>query len=1447
MMTRQRHHLRNIVGVLVLGAGTISAAEPNFSAFDKTYLTDIRPLVARYCSECHGDKTAEAEINLVSFASFADVRKEVRTWQKVAEMLDSGQMPPLESKPQPTDQERLKLRDWVKRYLKEEAKRFAGDPGPVILRRLSNAEYTYALRDLTGVESLQPAHEFPVDGAAGEGFTNAGHALVMSPSLLTKYLDAGKDVAEHAVLLPDGIRWSSKTTRRDRTEELLTEIREFYRGFTDAAGGSKVNLQGIVFDTNIGGRLPLEKYFAATLVERDALQRGTKTIEVVARERGLSAKYLGGLWTMLNVARPPDSESQATNKTSLLLDGLRARWRTAKPEDAPALAVDVAKWQQALWRFTSVGHIGKVGGPKGWMEPINPIAARQELRLKMPAAPEGQEVVLYLSAGDAGDGNEQDFAVWERPRLIAPGRPDLLLRDVRPVTRELATRRERLFASAAKCLAAVAEVSAAQDAVDVKQLAQKHGVDADSLAAWLDYLGIGAGGPAKIGTPITQKIEKSAAYEFVKGWGGSDALSVVANSSDQHVRIPGNMAPHGIAVHPAPTLAVAVGWRSPVAATLRIEGQVQHAHPECGNGVVWSLELRRGNSRQRLATGTAQGPNKIKIGPLEKIAVRPGDLVSLVIGPRDGNHSCDLTAIDFTLHDGTREWNLSRDISPDILAGNPHQDSQGNADVWHFYSEPANGSTGHVIAAGSLLARWQSAANAEEKQRLADELQRLLQGGVAALPKDSADVALYRQLTSLSGPLFARSLTLRVGPAGNDNQSPEPQKSDKKTPDSESQATGLDPALFGKHPNGSAIEPASLCVRAPAVIEVRLPADLVAGTEFVTVGTLHAETGKEGSVQLQLLTTRPPTAAGLQPTAVTETNANGPWTSNNRGVSHSTPIMVTDGSAARRRIEATFEDFRRWFPAALCYTKIVPVDEVVTLTLFYREDDQLSRLMLNDAEAARLDRLWDEMHFISHDALTLVDALEQLIQFATQDADPKVFEPLREPFNERAAAFRKRLVDVEPKHVEAVLEFAARAYRRPLHDSEAKNLRGLYRSLRDQELAHDETVRLLLARVLVSPEFLYRPERSPVAPRPDASVAARTVSDNELATRLSFFLWSSVPDAELREVAATNKLHEPQTLVAQTRRMSHDARTRRLATEFACQWLHIYDFDTNDEKSEATFPTFAGLRGAMYEESIRFFTDLFQRDGSVLELLDADHTFVNDELAKHYGIPWESSRQTPSAVDGTRSVPATNEWRRVDGVKQFGRGGILGMASTLSKQSGASRTSPILRGNWVSEVLLHEKLPKPPKGVPQLPDVVPAGLTERQLIEKHSSVAACAKCHARIDPFGFSLENFDGIGRLRASAQPVIDTRTKLLDGTEINGLEGLRSYLLTVRRDDFVRQFCRKLLGYALGRSMELSDEPLLDEMQLKLKENGYQVSIAIEAIVQSPQFTKIRTSHEE
>ena len=369
---------------------------------------------------------------------------------------------------------------------------------------------------------------------------------------------------------------------------------------------------------------------------------------------------------------------------------------------------------------------------------------------------------------------------------------------------------------------------------------------------------------------------------------------------------------------------------------------------------------------------------------------------------------------------------------------------------------------------------------------------------------------------------------------------------------------------------------------------------------------------------------------------------------------------------------------------------------------------------------AQLDRLWDELHFVSQDALTLVDAFAQLMEYATQDADPKVFEPLRKPINDRAAAFRQRLIDTEPKHLDALLDFAG-AGLPPSADRTRKRTTCARStaSCAKQEIPHDEAFRLTLARVLVAPAFLYRVEK------PGPGAGQGPVSDWELASRLSYFLWSSQPDDELRAGrrgrSAARPGHAGRADAADAARRQ-DA---RLATEFACQWLHIHDFDHLDEKSERHFPTFAGLRGAMYEESIQFFTDLFQNDGSVLDILDADYTFLNEPLAKHYGIPGVE----PGPASGGASTAS----------RQYGRGGILGLATTLAKQSGASRTSPILRGNWVSEVLLGERLPRPPKDVPRLPEDEAAteGLTVRQLVEKHSSDAKCAVCHRRIDPFGF--------------------------------------------------------------------------------------------------------------
>ena len=1385
-MPSSSRHLRLALAALLLAPASLFAAPPaaevaqRFEKLQAEFQTQIQPLAKRYCLTCHSTAQQEGELDLERFAKVQDFRPATGVWLKVAENLDNGEMPPKDAR-QPSAQERRQLRDFVQRFLDAEALASAGDPGPVVLRRLSNAEYTYTIRDLTGVP-LSPAKEFPVDSAAGEGFTNTGNALVMSPALLTKYFDAAKGIANHAVLLPDGFRWSDSTTSSDWTNELLTRIREFYGRYSASQGGSQVNLQGIVFNTNDGGRLPVEQYLAATLNERESLETGRKTIATVAKEQKLNAKYLGLLWQALHDPQP-----------TLLLQRVQQRWKNVQPNEAQALAAEISQWQNALVKFRSVGHM------KSWMQAVDPLVPQQELKFKIPAPEAQADVELTLMSNDLGTGTGPQLVEWSEPRLVAPGRPDLPLKAVRGFVAEMSARRTRLLASTAAALTAAAEAGAIKGEVDRAELAKKYQVDVESLNAWFDYLGIGGSSELKLAL-LTNR--QGTSYEFVKGWATGDLPNIAANSSGNAVRIPGNMKPHGVVVHPTPLLASCVGWRSPMEGVVTVAGGVTHAHPECGNGVTWSLELRRGATRQKLASGIAHGGKPVPFGPIEKLAVRPGDLISLLIGPRDGNHSCDLTDLELEITPVSEKqsvWSLTADVSPDIQAGNPHADRQGNAEVWHFYSEPvAPGAQGPVIPAGSLLAKWQGAADASERNRLAAEVQKLLTGDAPTDPQQP-DAALRRQLVSLGGPLLAaawKSAAVSQGP---------------ENPGFDS-SYGLPASSFGPAGNRPPVGPNSLVTPAGSARSVRLPADLAEGAELVTVARVLPAANGSGAAQFAI-------AAGQQkPSAAMRVEA---------------PIVFA-GEATQKKFAEAFERFRELFPAALCYTKIVPVDEVVTLTLFHREDEPLQRLMLDEKGQAELDRLWNELHFVSHDALTLVDAFAQLMEYATQDSDPGLFEPYRKPIHDRAAAFRQELIDAEPKQLDALIAFAGQAYRRPLKSGEEQELRALYQRLREQELPHDEAFRFTLARLFVAPAFLYRLEKAPVG------TAAGDVSSDELASRLSYFLWSSQPDAALRESAQAGRLQSADELRAQARRMLQDPRVRRLATEFACQWLHIYDFDTLDEKSERHFPEFAELRGDMYEEAIQFFTDLFQRDGSVWEVFEADHTFANARLARFYGL---SDADLKTAFP--EGDPNAAGFRRLSGVKALGRGGVLGWPATLAKQSGASRTSPILRGNWVSEVLLGERLPRPPKDVPRLPeDEAQEEKTVRQLVEQHSSDPRCSGCHVRIDPLGFALEGFDPIGRKRDKdlAGRPIDAVSTLGDGTRFDGLAGLRQYLVKDRRSAVQRQFCKKLLGYSLGRGVQLSDEPLLAEMQAALDQHEGRFSAAVEVIVSSPQFRQIR-----
>jgi hypothetical protein len=326
-----------------LACGVALSAPPDEAQFAGT----IRPLLDEFCLKCHSTEEQKGDLDLERFDSLAAVRQDPAVWELVEEQLDLGEMPP-SKKPQPSPAQKEELHRWVRDTLGVMARAHAGDPGPVVLRRLSNAEYTWSLRDLTGVPTLDPAREFPVDGAAGEGFTNVGAALVMSPALVTKYLDAAKEVAAHLVLLPDGIAFSASTTPRDWAEERLAAIRAIYSRHTVPGEGMSVNLQGLQFKIDDTGALPLERYLEATLAGRDAIRSGGKSIPQIAGERGLSAKYLATLWQALTDETP-----------SFPLDALREQWRTASPGGAPALASAIRQWQRPLWRFHPVGHIGK--------------------------------------------------------------------------------------------------------------------------------------------------------------------------------------------------------------------------------------------------------------------------------------------------------------------------------------------------------------------------------------------------------------------------------------------------------------------------------------------------------------------------------------------------------------------------------------------------------------------------------------------------------------------------------------------------------------------------------------------------------------------------------------------------------------------------------------------------------------------------------------------------------------------------------------------------------------------------------------------------------------------------------------------------------------------------------------------------------------------------------
>jgi len=381
----------------------------------------------------------------------------------------------------------------------------------------------------------------------------------------------------------------------------------------------------------------------------------------------------------------------------------------------------------------------------------------------------------------------------------------------------------------------------------------------------------------------------------------------------------------------------------------------------------------------------------------------------------------------------------------------------------------------------------------------------------------------------------------------------------------------------------------------------------------------------------------------------------------------------------------------------------------------------------------------------------------------------------------------------------------------------------------------------------MSPDFCYRVDLL------GSGKGIQPLSDLNLASRLSYFLWSSAPDAELLARAAAGELHKPNVIVAQARRMLKDPRVRALAVEFGGNWLDFRRFEELNSVDRERFPSFTNeLRQAIFEEPIYFLTDVFQTNRSVLDLLYANDTFVNPVLAKHYGIPSAGS-QIPIAdaklKSGKANPTPTAQWVHIADARPFGRGGLLPMAVFLTKNSPGLRTSPVKRGNWVVKNVLGEQIPAPPPVVPELPkDEAKLDLPLRDLLARHRADPSCAGCHARFDSFGLVFEGFGPIGdrRTKDLADRRIDTAAEFPGGGKGTGLEGLRDYIRGKRQDDFVHNLVAKLFAYALGRSLIQSDDLAIQDMQEKLAAHAYRFDNLIESIVTSPQFLNRRRDDE-
>ena len=500
-------------------------------------------------------------------------------------------------------------------------------------------------------------------------------------------------------------------------------------------------------------------------------------------------------------------------------------------------------------------------------------------------------------------------------------------------------------------------------------------------------------------------------------------------------------------------------------------------------------------------------------------------------------------------------------------------------------------------------------------------------------------------------------------------------------------------------------------------------------------------------------------------------------------------------------------------PAPFDNTYNSPEHDAFVLKVKYQRSDRFfTENMVDGADRKRLNDAWNDLFgswpyheaylgmLADHYKLQLESRRIEDLTPARIAALPAEARPHLSSLRAHYDAVQKAMTAAQPGHVDDALVFASRAWRRPLTAAEKAGLRAFYRKSRTtNDLDHEGAVRALLARILLSPAFLYRVETAPRGPE-------GPLSGWEIASRLSFFLWSSIPDDELRRAAAAGELSDATGIARQVKRMTADPKARRVATEFFGQWLGFYQFDHHRGVDTGRFPEFTDeVKSSMYDEAVSTFEYIVRQDRPVKEVLDADYMFVNKPLAEFYGIGGDKKWG--------------DKLERMEGAHAYQRGGAVRLGAVLTATSAPLRTSPVKRGDWVLRRVLGTPTPPPLADAGTLPGDEKSfnGLTLRERLAEHKKDPRCASCHLRIDPMGFPLEGFDAVGRIRttyADGKPV-DVIGELPNQKPIVGAQGLLDYLHT-REKQVMTTMSRKMIGYALGRTVLASDRPLIADMSV-------------------------------